>query len=456
MVIISGPVSVDGLAPLPSRATRALSPGDVVAGRYRVVEALGRGSFGHTYLAVDTAAGDREVALKQLHAEGERGWKAFELFEREAAVLRSLRHHGIPEIFDQVRETADGVVIAYLVMEYVAGTSLEQRIEERAGLDPPALLRLALGLLDILEYLHARVPPVLHRDIKPANVILRPDGAPALVDFGAVRTVFRTAEEGGSTVVGTFGYMPFEQYMGQASPASDLYALGATLLHVITGRGPSEFATPDGVVEVPADLPGGPVLRDVVVRLLAPSASARYQSAREVQAALLASAVGATAPPRPAALVRVQSSALPPGPRTIEGELKTRFERVVVSPMNMLYGSHRPGLPLSRTQRLLAVLLGLVTFGIVPLVYSIWHVSRRARARVFFERGVPASGRILHVQTTSDEWIEVTYEFTLEGVTHRGSDTMFPAVARLWHAGDEVELLVLPDQRFDSIIVSSA
>jgi len=449
-------VPIDDPAPLAARATRALSPGDVVAGRYRVVKALGRGSFGHTYLAVDTAADDREVALKQLHAEGERGWKAFELFEREAAALRSLRHHGIPEIFDHLRETADGVVIAYLVMEYVAGTTLEQRIEERAGLDPSALLRLALGLLDILEYLHARVPPVLHRDIKPANVILRPDGAPVLVDFGAVRNVFRTAEEGGSTVVGTFGYMPFEQYMGQASPASDLYALGATLLHVITGRGPSEFATSDGVVAVPADLPGGPVLRDVLVRLLAPSASARYQSAPQVRDALLAPALGATEAPRSAALVRVQSLALAPGPRRIEGELKTRFDQVVISPMHMLYSGHRPSQPLSGTQKLLAVLLGVVMLGIVPLIYGIWHVSRKARARVFFERGIPATGRLLQVQiNTSYEWLEVTYEFTLDGVTHRGADTMFPAVARLWQAGDEVELLVLPDREFDSIIVSS-
>jgi serine/threonine protein kinase len=449
-------VPVDSLAPLPSRSARELSPGAVVAGRYRVVKALGRGSFGHTYLAVDTTAGDREVALKQLHAEGERGWKAFELFEREAAVLRSLRHHGIPEIFDHVRDTADDGVIAYLVMEYVAGTSLELRIEERASLDPSALLRLVLGLLDILEYLHTRVPPVLHRDIKPANVILRPDGAPALVDFGAVRTVFRTAEDGGSTVVGTFGYMPFEQYMGKACPASDLYALGATLLHVITGRGPTELATRDGAVEVPTDLPGGPVLRDVVARLLAPSASARYQSAREVRDALLAPAIGATAAPRFAALVRVRPSALAPGPRTIEGEVKTRFDQVVISPMRMLYSSHRPGQPLSRNQQLLAVLFGCLTLGLVPLIYMMWHASRRARARAFFERGVPATGRILQVQKNSYEWFEVTYELTLDGVTHRGTDTMFPAVARLWQAGDEVDVLVLPDEGFDSIIVSSA
>ncbi|PCC68584.1 Serine/threonine protein kinase [Nannocystis exedens] len=448
-------MSVDNPA-LPSRPARALSPGDVVAERYRVVRALGRGSFGHTYLAVDTTAGDREVALKQMRVEGEHGWKAFELFEREAAVLRSLRHHGIPEIFEHLRVTADGVVLAYLVMEYVAGTSLEQRIEERAGLDPPALLRLALGLLDILEYLHARVPPVLHRDIKPANVIVRPDGAPALVDFGAVRTVFRTATEGGSTVVGTVGYMPYEQYMGQASPASDLYALGATLLHVITGRGPTEFASRDGVIEVPTDLPGGAVLRGVLVRLLAHSASARYQSAGEVREALLAPALGATEAPRSAALVRVQPTALAPGPRAIEGELRKRFDQVVLGPMQMLYTGRLPSQPLTATQRMLAVLFGLVTFGIVPLVYSLWHASRRARARGFFERGVPASGRIVQVQKDTLEWIEVTYEFTLEGVTHRGADTVFPSVARLWRPGDEIELLVLPDQRHDSIIVSSA
>lgn len=105
---------------------------------------------------------------------------------------------------------------------------------------------------------------------------------------------------------------------------------------------------------------------------------------------------------------------------------------------------------------MLALLFGLLSLGIVPLVYLLWYASRRARVRRFFEHGVPASGRILQVQNTSYEWIEVTHEFTLAGVTHRGADTMFPAVARLWQAGDEVELLVLPDQGFDSIIISSA
>jgi serine/threonine protein kinase len=445
----------DGSAtePHPRRGGRTLSPGAVVADRYRIVRALGRGSFGHTYLAVDTAAGDREVAVKQLRTDGDGGWKAFELFEREAAALRSLRHHGIPEIFDHLRETAGDALIAYLVMEYIDGVSLEQRIEDGASLDPAALLRVALGLLDILEYLHTRVPPVLHRDIKPANVVLRPDGAPALVDFGAVRTVFRAAGEGGSTVVGTFGYMPIEQTMGQASPASDLYAVGATLLHLITRRAPSEFASRDGVIEVPVDLPGGAVVRGVIARLLAPAASARYQSAREVREALLAPVLGAaTAPPRSVALAPT-TTALAPAPRALTGELRARFDRVTLSPTRLLFADHHPSQPLSRVQRSLMVLLGLMSMGVAPLVFWIFHNARCTRVRPFFLDGVPASGRILQVQKT--DWVQVTYEFDHAGATHRGVDTVVPAVAGRWQPGDVIELLVLPERNHDSIIITS-
>lgn len=440
--------------PRPPRSGRTLSPGDVVADRYRIVRALGRGSFGHTYLAVDTAAGDREVAVKQLRTDGDSGWKAFEMFEREAAALRSLRHHGIPEIFDHLRETADGALIAYLVMEYIDGDSLEQRIDDGASLGPAELLRVALGLLDILEYLHARVPPVLHRDIKPANVLLRRDGAPALVDFGAVRTLFRAAEEGGSTVVGTFGYMPFEQTMGQASPASDLYAVGATLLHLITRRPPSEFASRDGVVEVPVDLPGGAGLRGVIARLLAPTASARYQSARAVRDALLAPVVDAS--PRSVALAPIPptTSVLAPTPRALAGELRTRFDQVALSPARLLFADHHPAQPLSLPQRSLLVLFGLISLGIVPIIFWISYNARCTRARPFFQHGVPVSGRVLQVQKA--EWIQVTYEFDHAGAAHRGVDTIIPAVAGRWQPGDVIELLVLPERNHDSIIITSA
>ncbi|MFY0533178.1 serine/threonine-protein kinase [Nannocystis pusilla] len=446
----------DGSAtePRARRGGRPLSPGDVVADRYRIVRALGRGSFGHTYLAVDTAAGDREVAVKQLRTDSDSGWKAFELFEREAAALRSLRHHGIPEIFDHLRETAGDGLIAYLVMEYIDGVSLAQRIDDGASLDPAALLRVALGLLDILEYLHTRVPPVLHRDIKPANVLLRPDGAPALVDFGAVRTVFRAAEEGGSTVVGTFGYMPIEQTMGQAGPASDLYAVGATLLHLITGRSPSEFASRDGVVEVPVDLPGGAVVRGVIARLLARRRRPAINRRGGARGAARPGP-GRGAPSQSVALAPIAptTSALAPAPRALEGELRTRFERVTLSPTRLLFADHHPSQPLSLPQRSLMLLVGLISVGLAPLILWFTYRARRTRAHPFFLHGVPVSGRILQVQKT--EWIQVTYEFVHAGATHRGVDTVIPAVAGRWQPGDVIELLVLPERNHDSIIITN-
>lgn len=115
--------------------------------------------------------------------------------------------------------------------------------------------------------------------------IWKPCRAPVLVDFGAVRQVFRAPAESGSSIVGTYGYMPYEQYMGQASPASDLYALGGTFLHLVTGRLPAEFMTEEGRIAVPAALPGGEPLRGVVARLLEPSPARRFataQAAREV------------------------------------------------------------------------------------------------------------------------------------------------------------------------------
>src|SRR6185436_8841583 len=113
-------------------------------------------------------------------------------------------------------------------------------------------------------------------------------GFPALVDFGSVRRVFLAPDESGSTVAGTYGYMPYEQYMGQATPSSDLYALAATFLHLISGRSPRAFMTEEGRIQVPESLPGDPRLRSILIRLLSPSPTERYASARDVRRALLA------------------------------------------------------------------------------------------------------------------------------------------------------------------------
>jgi serine/threonine protein kinase len=198
-------------------------------------------------------------------------------------------------------------------------------IAERRHVDREAVLDMFAELLGVLDYLHTRVPPVLHRDIKPANVIVRNGGAPVLVDFGAVRNVFRSPDETGSTVVGTYGYMPYEQYMGQATPASDLFATAATFLHVLTGRPPRDFMNDDGRIEVPEALPGEPRLRGVIARLLRPSPAERFASAREVRNALVGPSSGMSLSAAPHASLRKIAEtvevvlALPPAPRPLTG-----------------------------------------------------------------------------------------------------------------------------------------
>jgi serine/threonine protein kinase len=124
----------------------------------------------------------------------------------------------------------------YLVMEKIEGQSLAALTSRGGALSRADVVRFLRDAASVLEYLHGRSPPVIHRDINPKNVIRRPDGSYALVDFGAVRD--RLKPEGGSTVVGTFGYMAPEQLQGRALPATDVYSVGATALRLLTGREP--------------------------------------------------------------------------------------------------------------------------------------------------------------------------------------------------------------------------
>jgi len=439
-----------------------------VAERYEILRSLGSGAFGRTLLARDLRLG-REVALKVLHPRAVNDLKAFELFEREAAVLRELRHPAVPHIHATLRAEWEGAPAAFLVMEYIEGSSLAELIAERRHLEPADVLHLFVELLGVLEYLHTRVPPVLHRDIKPANLILRPDGTVALVDFGAVRNVFRAPEEDGSTVVGTHGYMPYEQYMGQASPASDLYALGATLLHLLTGRAPPDFMTTAGRLEVPAGLPCGEPLREVLVRMLAPAQSERFQSAREARAALLGGAGSAQArsdlvPAGSAATgsgltLRPSAVTLAPVPRALEGETAELFKKVVYSPWQLMNTQSIETGEYSVGDALLFVFFSVLTVGILPAVFFSIHSSRKKRFKPFLLRGIPATARVLSRQDEKlafeEKLSRVRYEFEADGHLHRGSEQVLPAIASRWERGDPIQILYLPDRGYDSVIIST-
>jgi hypothetical protein len=231
-------------------------------GRYTLLEQLGAGSQGTTWDAVDQREG-RAVAIKQFEIRGAKAWKDVELAEREARVLASLSHPKLPAYVDHFEE--DGVL--YLVMEKIEGTPLSV-LRKRGTMSERDVERLLRDADDVLAYLHGRSPAVIHRDLKPSNVIRRPDGSFAFVDFGAVRD--RMRPEGGSTVVGTFGYMAPEQFQGRAGPGSDVYAMGATALSMLTGEEPETLPHRGLGIDVPAALRGraGRKLESALTRML--------------------------------------------------------------------------------------------------------------------------------------------------------------------------------------------
>jgi serine/threonine protein kinase len=437
----------------------------VVAGRYQLLQTLGRGAFGQTHRATDLETG-RPVAIKVLDLREAADWKAYELFEREAAVLRALRHQAVPEVHDFLKAPWEGAEAAFLVMEYVEGSSMAALITDGRHHAPAEVTHLLLELLGVLEYLHGRIPPILHRDIKPANIIVRPNGFPVLVDFGSVRRVFHGPDEAGSTVTGTYGYMPYEQFMGHATPASDLYALAATFLHLLTGRAPRDFMNGEGRIEVPAGLPGDPRLRPILERLLRPSPAERFASAAEVREALLQPVGGATAPTgseTTAALVRRDGGAmvtLPPAPRPLEGATKEQFERLAHSAWRLMDGSSKPGDDYSVMDIAATVFFSVITAGILPLTFISLASQRRRRLRRFFRDGLLTTGRVLRIEP-EDVGFSVTmsrvhYEFEADGQVLRDADQVLPAVAHRWSSGDRLQLLYLPEDDYDSVIVSSS
>jgi serine/threonine protein kinase len=434
--------------------------GQTIAGRYELVRELGQGAFGRTFLARDRSA-ERAVAIKVLDRRRAADWKAYELFDREASVLGSLRHHGVPEVYDRFRDVWDGTPAAFLVMEYVDGESLGQIIDERRQLAPAEVIHLFLELLGILDYLHGRVPPVLHRDIKPSNIIVRPDGTPALVDFGSVRRVFLEPEEAGSTVVGTYGYMPYEQYMGQASPASDLYALGATCLHLLTGRPPRDFMSAEGRIEVPNPLPGDPRLRPIVAKMLQPSPADRFARGRDVREALLSPSPTVLASGRHPPVVGIdpELATLPPTPRAIEGPTAELLDRVAPTAWQLMDTSAKSDEDVGIGDVLSLIFFSIVTVGTLPITFLSMARTWRRRLRRFFRDGLPASAEILSIRLEKiafdQELARVSYQFEADGRMRRDVDQVLPVIADRWQPGDRVQVLYIPERDYDSVVVGS-
>ncbi|MFN8472914.1 MAG: serine/threonine-protein kinase [Anaerolineae bacterium] len=234
--------------------------GGILRARYRIVQLIGEGGSGAVYAAEDMRLAGRLSAIKEIrpdpYATPAQMAQAQTQFRREAMILARLDHPNLPKVYDFFVE--DGR--SYLVMDYVDGPDLRQLVDQARGrgefLRESTVLEWLSQLLDALEYLHNQSPPVIHRDVKPANIKLTPQGRIKLVDFGLVKPLDPEDPRTITVVrgVGSLPYTPLEQYGGadHTLPRSDIYAVGATLYHLLTGRIPvtaqQRFLEPQSLV----------------------------------------------------------------------------------------------------------------------------------------------------------------------------------------------------------------
>ncbi len=432
-------------------------------GRYRLLEVVGHGAQGTTYRAL-RLRDDRELAIKELLVRKLATLKSLELFEREAEILRQLDHPAIPGLVESFSVEAPRSLGLYLVQEFIAGPSLAAEAEQKRY-RADEVLEIVEELLEVLGYLGTLSPPVVHRDLKPANVLRRAsDGRLVLVDFGAVRAAMDSAE-GGSTVAGTFGYMAPEQFMGRATPATDIYGLGALALSLLSRRDPQELLGSDRSLQVPAELGLAPEIADLLQVMLAAVPEARPQDARELQQHIRdlrdGKRVTALAP-----VARNRALEVPAAPRAISlrqaGELSApvRFQRT----FGALFGGIGGGLGL------VWLIVGLVS-GALPLVlFSLLFVlgfggvggalfargSRQRRALQRLHRdGQMTRGEVVEVGRSAysvnrQRAHMVNYRYTVQGTLRRGKHGLWePPGLR---AGDAVAVLYDPQRPDDSIL----
>lgn len=326
----------------------------LVQGRYQIVEQIGRGGMGAVYKAVDIRL-RATVALKQMLVEGEPLRKAF---EREAQLLAGLRHPALPRVSDHFVDERG----QFLVMEYIPGQDLGELLEQRKRPFPAAdVLRWADQLLDTLDYLHTRRPPVIHRDIKPQNMKLTERGEIILLDFGLAKgSAAQTRVTSTGSIFGyTPHYAPLEQIHGTGTDQrSDLYALAAALYHLLTNIVPVDALTRAAAVldDDPDPLPPAhyanpevpPEVSAILYQAMAQSAKQRPLSAAAMRAALrqagqdVAAGAGKPTEPKRAANPRIYETA--PLPRTVDEQVIRRPDpRPPAQPLLTAPDLPRPG-----------------------------------------------------------------------------------------------------------------
>lgn len=263
-----------------------LGQGNLLHNRYRISEILGRGGMGAVYRATDESLGV-EVAVKENLFTTDDYARQFRM---EAVILASLRHSNLPRVTDHFVIDGQG---QYLVMDYIEGDDLRQRLEKSGTISETEAIRIGSSVCDALAYLHSRKPPILHRDIKLGNIKLTPDGGVYLVDFGLAKMGWENEETITGARAMTPGYSPPEQYGSARTDArSDVYSLGATLYAAITGVVPEDslMRAMDGVELTPLRKHKPTIsarLEGVLHKALETTPTSRYQTAQEFRQALV-------------------------------------------------------------------------------------------------------------------------------------------------------------------------
>ena len=269
--------------------------GQILGERYEIQQQLGKKAGRRSLLARDLKT-EELVVIKLLSFNSDFEWDDLKLFEREAETLKSLYHPQIPRYLDYFEVNSPSIKGFALVQSYIPAQTLEQYLNSGRNFTEAEVKEVAKELLSILIYLHGLHPSVIHRDIKPSNILLgdaygglrqRTGNNVAqvyLVDFGSVQTVAK--ESGTRTVVGTYGYMPPEQFGDRTTSASDLYSLGATLIYLVTGLHPADLPQKDFRISFEHLTNLSPAFTDWLRWMTEPSLEKRLSSAVEALAAL--------------------------------------------------------------------------------------------------------------------------------------------------------------------------
>ena len=212
--------------------------GEIIDGKYEVLREIGRGGMSVVYLAMDKRL-NKQWAIKEFRKDKDDVSKqiALKALLDEANLMKKLDHPTLPRIVDIIENNQS----VYIVMDYIEGESLNKVLETSGAQPQEAVIEWGKQLSEVLDYLHTRTPPIIYRDMKPANVMLKPDGTVRLIDFGIARE-YKADKDSDTTNIGTRGYAAPEQFgeKGQTDARTDVYSLGVTLYHLVTGKNPAE------------------------------------------------------------------------------------------------------------------------------------------------------------------------------------------------------------------------